>query len=83
MIIREDRKKIKDREGQSVIGVGGQVEEEEGTKVSWTEGRKGSRWVWKCIHLPRCRDRNRATGSVEDEKYTTDKSNTHIHFKRQ
>lgn len=53
----------KGREGQSVIGVGGQAEEEEGTKVRWTEGGRGSRWVWKCIHLSWCRDRNRATGS--------------------
>lgn len=83
MIIREDGGKRKGREGQSVIGVGGQAEEEEGTKVRWTEGKRGSRWVWKCIHLSRCRDRNRATGSEEDEKYTTNKSNTHIHFKSQ
>jgi len=62
----------KGRKGQSVIDVGGQAEKEEGTKVRWTEGRRGSRWVWKCVHLPRCRDRNRAT-SLEKDKNTTQK----------
>lgn len=48
------------------MGVGGQAEEEERTKVNWTEGRRGSRWVWKCMHLPQYTDRKRATG-LKDE----------------
>lgn len=43
--------------------MGGQAEEEEGTKVRWTEGRRGSRWVWKYMHLPQYTDRKRARGS--------------------